>query len=124
MCGMVNQTPLFRAEVRRMRCERLDPSLLGESWDQVHRTSTSPTLACAHELLPCVQAICQTRPMASRSNTTMFAVSSFATVPRLRHCPRQGMPVADRVIGTYWKYKVKEGPIGKLAALIDFLYAD
>jgi hypothetical protein len=35
-----------------MRCGRLDPRLLGESWDQVERTSTSPTgFACAHNFL-------------------------------------------------------------------------
>src|SRR5690348_6934425 len=33
---------------RRMRCGRLDPSLLGESLDQLPRTSASPTAWRAH----------------------------------------------------------------------------
>src|SRR5208283_3236867 len=43
---------------------------------------------------------------------------SFEPLPRLRHCPRQGMPGADQVHGLYGKCRVTEGPIGKLSALL------
>jgi hypothetical protein len=43
---------------------------------------------------------------------------SFEPPPRLWHCPRQGTLGADQVRGIYAKSRVKEGPIGKLFALL------
>jgi len=44
---------------------------------------------------------------------------SFEPLPRLRHCPRQGMPGADQVRGIHGNDGLKEGPIGKPSALLD-----
>src|ERR1017187_1851806 len=43
---------------------------------------------------------------------------SFEPLPRLRHCPRQGIPGADQVRGSMGNDVLRRGPIGKLSALL------
>ena len=83
------------------------------------RTSASPTASRAH--INFLQFACNVPIDTERY---VFVASqclqslSCEPLPKLRHCPTQGIPGADQVRGIYAKSRVKEGSIGKLSALL------
>jgi hypothetical protein len=79
-----------RPKHRRVRCGRLDPSLLGESWNQVPRTSSSPTAFRAHITLYSVHAMCQTVLTASPCSATTFAVFVLQASAQIEALPQAG----------------------------------